>query len=154
MEATIKGHLSIVELLLRRDVDIDATDNNYSTALIEASSNGHLEIAQLLLDENEEADLGASDKNGNTALIIATIINQIAHFIHEHARFSLTRKIVSRTCRSWRWEFTINQLDVINSQIILEIVLVSHSFELELKRFGYSTDRQQNSVPFIAEIPT
>jgi ankyrin repeat protein len=55
MEATIKGHLSIVKLLLKYDADINGSDNNHCTALIEASSKGHFEIAKLLSDDSKGA---------------------------------------------------------------------------------------------------
>lgn len=49
---------------------MNAKEENGQVALIVAVSNGHAEVAQVLLQAG--ADLNTSDKNGETALMKAT----------------------------------------------------------------------------------
>lgn len=65
-EAAGKGFTEIVELLLEKDVHIEAWDRHGRTALVCASFHGHLDIAELLLKKG--ADIDSRDNEGRTAL--------------------------------------------------------------------------------------
>ncbi len=63
------GSMALVELLLERGADVNATDYFLWTPLMEAASAGHIEIARRLLAAG--ADVHARDENEHTALQIA-----------------------------------------------------------------------------------
>jgi ankyrin repeat protein len=56
-------------LLSSPDVDVNATDDNGSTALIEAARYGHDDVVMALLARG--ADVKAKDRDGKTALMLA-----------------------------------------------------------------------------------
>jgi len=71
--AASDGDKKLVDSLLKsKDVDINERDWDDLTALITASSAGHIDIVKLLLKKN--ADVNASDKDGITALMEASIM--------------------------------------------------------------------------------
>ncbi|KAI1745798.1 hypothetical protein F4680DRAFT_455804 [Xylaria scruposa] len=59
-EAVIQGHLSVVELLLEKGVNVDSM--HYCWPLLEhAAARGHEAMVRLLLDRGAEVDLGSTD---------------------------------------------------------------------------------------------
>ena len=50
-EASAKGHKAVVELLLQHEADKNKEDGSGSTPLIEASKNGHVETAKILIEQ-------------------------------------------------------------------------------------------------------
>jgi len=73
--AVINGDISTVKSLLAEygDININAKDKNGNTALMCAASSDKIDIARILLDAG--ADVSVGNKGGNTALKIATEIN-------------------------------------------------------------------------------
>ncbi|CAK4654907.1 unnamed protein product [Aphanomyces euteiches] len=69
-EASKKGKLDIVKLLLDHGADVDSTDQDGFTALEWASYNGYFEIVKILL--HHDASVNTADKDGMTALMWAT----------------------------------------------------------------------------------
>jgi RNA polymerase primary sigma factor len=67
--AAISGVDSSVRLLLRRGVDVNATDNRGRSALMLAAEHGHAKTCRLLLDEG--ADYTLTDSEGLNALALA-----------------------------------------------------------------------------------
>lgn len=70
------GDGELVDILLARRANINATKIDGSTALIVASAGGHTDIVQLLLAH--DADINAESVAGHTALIGAVYYNHIA----------------------------------------------------------------------------
>jgi ankyrin repeat protein len=71
--ASEKGHIIIVNMLLKRGADVEAKDKFGDTALIIASIKGkteHIEIVGMLLDK--KADVNVKNKRDKTALIAAS----------------------------------------------------------------------------------
>jgi ankyrin repeat protein len=66
MLASLKGQLALAKKLIARDADVNKPG---WTPLHYAATNGHLEIMQLLLDENAYID--AESPNGTTPLMMA-----------------------------------------------------------------------------------
>ena len=66
-----RGHDSIVQILLDRNMDIDERDSNGRTALQLAAMHGHSKTIQLLLQRGARVD--APDAMGRTALHWATL---------------------------------------------------------------------------------
>ncbi len=64
--AAFNGHTAIVDYLLKRGAEIDATTQSGSTALFFAARFGHIEAVKLLL--KNEADPTISNENGETAV--------------------------------------------------------------------------------------
>ncbi len=62
---------TVKALLSARDTDVNATDENGDTPLIEAARLGHDEIARALLAAG--ADYKMRDKNGKTPLMLAAV---------------------------------------------------------------------------------
>lgn len=60
------GHTAVVDYLLKRGADIDATTENGSTALFFAARYGHLEVVELLL--KNKADAKIANESGETAI--------------------------------------------------------------------------------------
>jgi ankyrin repeat protein len=48
MNASSKGHLEVVKALIAANADVNAKDNNGSTALKDASKMGHQDVVKLL----------------------------------------------------------------------------------------------------------
>jgi uncharacterized protein len=65
--ASREGHIEIVEMVLEKGANVNATTNDGITALIRASRNKHTEIVAMLLDNG--ADVNATDEDGDTALM-------------------------------------------------------------------------------------
>ena len=68
------GHFETAKYLLEKGADINAKNDSNSTALIEASSIGNLEIVQYILAEVEKEkkfDIDDKDNNGFSALMYA-----------------------------------------------------------------------------------
>lgn len=70
MLAVSRGRMEMVEICLEAGADINATDDDGSTALMCACEHGHLNIAKRLLLE-PECDPSMEDNEGSTALSIA-----------------------------------------------------------------------------------
>ena len=64
--AAFNGHTTIVDYLLKRGAEIDATTENGSTALFFAARFGHIEAVKVLL--KNEADPTIANENGETAV--------------------------------------------------------------------------------------
>lgn len=80
VSACMADFTDIVELLLAQPgIDIGASYNDGLKGLIAASNNGSEEIVAMLLNYNfehdSEIDVNASDRHGNTALILAAAFN-------------------------------------------------------------------------------
>ena len=69
-EAARDGNIDAVEVLLKKDLDINIEDENGETALMLASQNGHHQIVELLLKEH--ANINQQNENEWTALMIAS----------------------------------------------------------------------------------
>ncbi|XP_065163184.1 ankyrin repeat domain-containing protein 50-like isoform X2 [Atheta coriaria] len=69
--ASLRGHLKIVQELLRNNADVNVVNEYGSTALMTASMKGHHDVVQELIKNNE--DVNVVGKNGNTALMRASI---------------------------------------------------------------------------------
>jgi ankyrin repeat protein len=61
--AANNGHQDIVERLIERGADIDATNEKGHTALIGAACQGHLNIVKMLLKEDAKTDITGTDGN-------------------------------------------------------------------------------------------
>lgn len=70
MLAVSRGRMEMVEICLEAGADINAADEDGSTALMCACEHGHLNIAKRLLLE-PECDPSIEDNEGSTALSIA-----------------------------------------------------------------------------------
>lgn len=70
ISASRNGNLEAVRLLLKKGVDVNATNILGFSALEVASSNGHLRVVRLLLDEG--AEINAKSSMGTTPLIGAS----------------------------------------------------------------------------------
>jgi ankyrin repeat protein len=68
-DASSKGLVQIVEILLEKGADVNAKDQDGDTALIRASGEGHIDVVKLLLEQG--ADVNAKNNAGATALIWA-----------------------------------------------------------------------------------
>jgi uncharacterized protein len=60
------GHAAVVDYLLKRGAEIDATTENGSTALFFAARYGHREVVELLLKNKAETNI--ANENGETAI--------------------------------------------------------------------------------------
>ena len=67
--AAWSGHEAVVRLLFDHGAEVDAQDEDETTALMAAADSGHEAVVRLLLDRG--ADVDAQDKNGRTALMWA-----------------------------------------------------------------------------------
>ena len=65
-EASNRGHLAIVTLMIENGADVCAKDDVGSSALIGAAVNGHLEVVKVLIDN--DAEINAKNNYGWTAL--------------------------------------------------------------------------------------
>ncbi len=63
--------MSMCDFLIRRGVDINATDIYGNTALMIAAEKNCVDLCQTLIEK--EADINAKGRNGGTALIIASL---------------------------------------------------------------------------------
>ncbi|KAJ5332481.1 hypothetical protein MYU51_019129 [Penicillium brevicompactum] len=73
--AAIRGHAGAVDVLLGVDgVEVDTQDMYLRTPLIWAAHNGHSSVVKLLMPR---VNLDAKDKDGQTALSIATIMGHL-----------------------------------------------------------------------------
>ena len=64
--AAFNGHAAVVDYLLKKGAEINATTANGSTALLFAARFGHLEVVELLLQNN--ADPNIANERGATAI--------------------------------------------------------------------------------------
>ena len=75
--ASSRGHLDVVNRLLECElIDVNASDRNGFTALIEASRIGHLDVANRLL-KCKQIDINLQCKYGNSALKWASKFNRL-----------------------------------------------------------------------------
>ena len=70
IDASLNGHVEVVEALLAKGADINAKTKIGWTALIGASLKGHVEVVKLLLAKG--ADINATTEDGRTALMAAS----------------------------------------------------------------------------------
>ncbi len=91
MAACSAGHLSIVELLLDRGADANATDNTDQTSLHLASKNGHDSIVDMLLRRGAKMD--AEDCSLQTPLMQAAKSghDDTVKLLLEHGASDVTR---------------------------------------------------------------
>ncbi|KFB69243.1 ankyrin repeat domain-containing protein [Candidatus Accumulibacter vicinus] len=64
--ASFNGHAAVVDYLLKKGAEVNATTDNGSTALLFAARFGHLEVVELLLQNN--ADPNLANERGATAI--------------------------------------------------------------------------------------
>ena len=64
--ASFNGHAAVVDYLLKKGAEVNATTANGSTALLFAARFGHLEVVELLLQNN--ADPNLANERGATAI--------------------------------------------------------------------------------------
>jgi|SRR5271157_4990436 len=69
MEATARGNVGVMKLLIENGADVNMADKDGWTALMGATVQGHLESVKLLLEQGVE--LNAKNHNGETALVMA-----------------------------------------------------------------------------------
>jgi ankyrin repeat protein len=112
MWASRNGHKEIVQILLGNvDINVNKQDNDgfksaltsefdnnefgqiVSTALIEASKCGHIDIVQILLD-HKDINVNLQCKNGFTALMWASRIGhkEVVHILSEHNDIKVNQK--------------------------------------------------------------
>ena len=68
-QAAEGGHLSVVELLVKKGCNVDAADKDGKTALHKAAEKGHFGVVDLLVKKGCNVD--TADKGGKTALYLA-----------------------------------------------------------------------------------
>ena len=73
--AAARGYLEVVRLLLEAGADVNAEDQDGSTALMIAAHNRHLEVVRVLLEAG--ADKNAARQDGATALFAAAFSGQL-----------------------------------------------------------------------------
>uniref|UniRef100_A0A7M4F941 Ankyrin repeat and sterile alpha motif domain containing 6 n=1 Tax=Crocodylus porosus TaxID=8502 RepID=A0A7M4F941_CROPO len=74
MIAAVTGQLTLVQLLVERNADIDRQDNVHGwTALMQATYHGNKEVVKYLL--NQGADVNLRAKNGYTAFDLIMLLN-------------------------------------------------------------------------------
>jgi ankyrin repeat protein len=61
----IVGHLEMVKFLLEAGADQEHKTDEMHTALMEASMDGHVEVARLLLDSGAQVTICVFDFNGD-----------------------------------------------------------------------------------------
>jgi ankyrin repeat protein len=69
MNSIFFGYAEIAKLIIEKDIDINAKDNDDITALWIVATNGNTEIVKLFLEKG--ADVNVKNKNGETALSAA-----------------------------------------------------------------------------------
>lgn len=69
LEKALKGHIQVVQLLLRYGAQVDLRDKDLITAIMFASFNGHDGAVRVLLNAGADADF--VNKDGKTALQLA-----------------------------------------------------------------------------------
>jgi ankyrin repeat protein len=81
--AAFNGHAAVVDYLLKKGAEINATTANGSTALLFAARFGHLEVVELLLQNN--ADPNIANERGATAIdwALKTENTDIADFLRK-----------------------------------------------------------------------
>lgn len=70
IEASKADHADVVEILIDAGADVEIKNKYGETALIRATSKGHLAVVKVLVEEGK-ADLNAKDNTGLSSLIIA-----------------------------------------------------------------------------------
>lgn len=70
IRSSAKGDLGAVKKMLSEGADVNSTDANGRTALIEASWGGYNDVVKLLIEKG--ADVNAADKSGYTAIMRAS----------------------------------------------------------------------------------
>ena len=70
IEASIKGHAKIINLLQSKGVNINDKDNNGTSSIIWASFQGHVNVVELLLSKG--ANINDKNNDGNSSIILAS----------------------------------------------------------------------------------
>ena len=83
MLACLNGHIQIVELLLKEQVDPNVQNEDGMNGFMLACLNGHIQIVELLL--KEQVDPNVQNKNGHTALMVASLtgLNEVVMLLLE-----------------------------------------------------------------------
>ncbi|APR98867.2 ankyrin repeat domain-containing protein [Wolbachia endosymbiont of Folsomia candida] len=79
--AAITGYVKIVEALIEKGIDINATDKDGLTPLHEVVGNGHVEVMNILIKKG--ANVNAVGKDGHTLLHVAAYVDnkEIVEFL-------------------------------------------------------------------------
>jgi len=73
--AAIKGDIDIINLLIAKGVDVNASHKHGGTALMFAAEKGHIDVAKLLIQKG--ADVNAASRHFSSALVSAFQKNHI-----------------------------------------------------------------------------
>jgi serine/threonine-protein phosphatase 6 regulatory ankyrin repeat subunit B len=84
--ASSEGHPAIVKLLIAANADINAKDQDQTSAVMAAAARGHLDVVQELI--TAKANLNEQNKDGHTALMFAyNGKNQVETLWERYAQF-------------------------------------------------------------------
>ena len=97
-KAAKRGHLELVDLLVKKGCNVDAADKDGKTALHKAAERGHLELVDLLVEKGCNVD--AADKDGKTVLHLSVENCHfgIIEYLFEKSHFSVIELLVKKGC--------------------------------------------------------
>jgi ankyrin repeat protein len=96
VSAASSGQLAVVQMLLEKNINVDVTNAEGSTALLLAVQNGHKEVVRILLDKG--ANVEARDRQRRRTAL------HLAQFRHENEEISrmLINKGADVNAREWK----------------------------------------------------